>query len=41
MNGQASLGDMARRVQERFPSRFAGWEQALTYVGELAERCSR
>jgi protein arginine N-methyltransferase 1 len=41
MDGKASLGDLARRVYERFPARFARWEDALTSVGELAEKYSR
>jgi type I protein arginine methyltransferase len=41
MDGKASLGDLARRVQERFPARFPRWEDALTAVGDLAEKYSR
>ncbi len=38
MDGAASLGDIAREVRERFPARFATWEEALTRVGALSEQ---
>ncbi len=41
MDGQVPLGEIARRVVERFPSRFAKWENALTRVTELSQRYSR
>lgn len=34
------LGDIAGELRERFPSRFARWEDALNHVGDLALRCS-
>ncbi len=38
MDGQASAGDLARQVHERFPASFSSWKDALTRVGDLAER---
>jgi len=38
MDGGASLGEIAREVRERFPTRFATWEEALTRVGALSEQ---
>ena len=32
------LGDVARELAQRFPLRFARWEDALTVVGELSAR---
>ena len=34
------LGDIARELHERFPRRFARWEDALSHVGELSLRYS-
>ena len=41
MNGHTSQGDIARRVAERFPARFARWQDALTRVGELSQEYSK
>jgi type I protein arginine methyltransferase len=41
MDGLAPQGDIARRVMERFPARFAKWQDALTRVGELSQKYSR
>lgn len=41
MNGETSSGDIARRVSEQFPTRFANWEEALTRVGELSMKYSQ
>ncbi|HEU4453356.1 MAG TPA: 50S ribosomal protein L11 methyltransferase [Longimicrobium sp.] len=38
MDGGTSLGEIAREVRERFPARFATWEEALTRVGALSEQ---
>jgi protein arginine N-methyltransferase 1 len=35
------LGEIARRLAESFPQRFARWEDALTRAGELSVRYSR
>lgn len=35
------LGEIARRLAQDFPARFARWEDALTRMGELATRYSR
>ena len=35
------LGEIARRLAQSFPARFARWEDALTRMGELATRYSR
>jgi protein arginine N-methyltransferase 1 len=35
-----ALGDIATTLQQRFPARFAHWQDALNWVGELALRCS-
>ena len=40
MNGQQSLGDIARRVANDFPDRFKSWQDALTRVGEISLRYS-
>jgi len=37
----ATVGEIARQVQERFSGLFPGERQALTRVGELSRRCSR
>jgi protein arginine N-methyltransferase 1 len=37
MDGSASLAEIARELRERFPARFATWEEALTRVGRLSE----
>jgi protein arginine N-methyltransferase 1 len=41
MNAGASVGDIAREVAQRFPRNFPTWQDALTRVGDLAERYSR
>ena len=41
MDGHTPLGEIARRLVEQFPSRFAGWRDALTQVGKLSHRYSR
>lgn len=41
MDGATSLGAIARQVSDRFPTRFARWEDALTRVGELSQKYSR
>jgi type I protein arginine methyltransferase len=41
MDGEISLGEIARRVQDQFPARFASWRDALTRVGELSKKYSR
>jgi len=37
MDGRASLEEIARRLAQEFPSRFAGWQQALTYAGAVSQ----
>jgi len=41
MDGKTSQAEIARRVAEQFPARFAGWKEALTRVGELSQENSR
>ena len=42
MMGEAvPLGDIARRLARERPDRFAGWQDALTRVGELSAKYSR
>jgi type I protein arginine methyltransferase len=41
IDGRIALGDIARRVEDRFPGRFAKWQDALTRVGELSQKYSR
>jgi protein arginine N-methyltransferase 1 len=41
MDGEISSGEIAHRIQDRFPARFASWRDALTRVGELSNRYSR
>lgn len=36
-----SLGEIARRVADRFPERFRRWQDALARVGDLSRRYSR
>jgi len=40
VDGKTTIEDIARRAARRFPSRFPDWKDALTCVGELAERYS-
>ena len=41
MNARKPLGDIAREVAARFPTRYPRWEDALTHVGELSLRYGR
>jgi protein arginine N-methyltransferase 1 len=38
--GRLALGEIAGELRERFPARFARWEDALNHVGDLALRLS-
>ena len=40
MNGENRLGDIARRVAERFPHRFRSWPEALNRVSDLSTKYS-
>lgn len=40
MDGDTSLGDIARQVSERFPATFTTWQSALTKVSELSKQYS-
>lgn len=41
MDGQASVGDIARQLCDRFPAQFGTWQDALARVGDLSQRYSR
>ncbi len=41
MNGERSLGEIARELAERFPGSFRTVREALTRAGELSEKYSR
>ena len=41
MDGNASLGDIAHRVMEKFPNHFNKWYDALTHVGNLSLKYGR
>jgi type I protein arginine methyltransferase len=41
MDGARSSEEIAREAAGRFPDRFSGWKDALTKVGDLAEKYSR
>ena len=41
MDGSASLEEIARRMTAEFPQRFARWEQALTFAGEISNENTR
>lgn len=41
MEEGAALGAIARQLAERFPARFARWEEALAHAGELSLRYGR
>jgi protein arginine N-methyltransferase 1 len=41
MNAVTSAGDLAHKVADEFPCNFPTWEDALTRVGDLAEKYSR
>jgi protein arginine N-methyltransferase 1 len=38
MSQEVALGDIARRLSERYPEKYARWQDALTFVGDLSER---
>lgn len=37
MDGKASLEEIARRLEQEFPQRFQGWQQALSYAGAVSQ----
>jgi protein arginine N-methyltransferase 1 len=41
MSARTPLGEIAKQLTERFPDKFARWQDALTRVGELARRYSK
>lgn len=41
MTNQTPLGEIAKQLAERFPDKFARWQDALTRVGELARKYSK
>jgi protein arginine N-methyltransferase 1 len=41
MDAVTSVGDLARQVAEQFSGNFPTWQQALSRVGDLAEKYSR
>src|SRR5262249_12830463 len=41
MDGSHSNGEIAKVLQERFPDRFRSYREALTRIGDLAERYSQ
>ena len=41
MDGETPLEELARRLLDRFPARFAHWQDALTRVGVLSAKYSR
>lgn len=41
MDGKSCLEEIARRLAQQFPGRFANWKQALTRVGELSQKYGR
>jgi len=41
MTGQTPLGEIAKQLAERFPDKFARWQDAMTRVGELAGKYSK
>lgn len=41
MDGNQPLGEIANALTERFPSYFAGWNEALGRVGKLSQQYSR
>jgi protein arginine N-methyltransferase 1 len=41
MTNQTPLGEIAKPLAERFPDKFARWQDALTRVGELARKYSK
>lgn len=40
MDAATSVGDLARQVAEQFPGNFPTWQEALSRVGDLAEKYS-
>jgi len=40
MNGQTSLEAIARQLASEFPGRFARWQDALTYTGQISREYS-
>jgi len=36
MKDDVTLGEIARRVADQFPSRFRNWQDALNFVGDLS-----
>jgi protein arginine N-methyltransferase 1 len=40
MDGEVSLGEIARQLAAEFPERFHRWEQALSYVGAISQEYS-
>jgi protein arginine N-methyltransferase 1 len=41
MDGRATLEEIARTLKAEFPERFAGWHEALRFVGALSQKYSR
>jgi len=41
MNGELSLEQIAHVLVKEFPQRFRGWQQALSYAGEVSQEFSR
>jgi protein arginine N-methyltransferase 1 len=41
MSARAPLGEISKQLAERFPDKFARWQDALTRVGELARKYSK
>ena len=41
MDGNTSLAQIAQRLAQEFPDRFAAWEDALSFAGDLCEKYSR
>ncbi len=41
MDGINSLGEIARQISSRFPTRFATWRDAMNRVGELSKKYSQ
>jgi protein arginine N-methyltransferase 1 len=41
MDGAASVGNIADKIRDLYPARFASWQDALTRVGELSKKYSR
>jgi len=41
MDGRASLEEIARSLAEEFPTRFPGWQQALSYAGAVSQEYTK